>query len=102
MAGLGPAIHVFLVRLRLKTWMPATGAGMTPSPENRAVFRKRDMNPGKNKLWDSWPESRSCFADASSSDSWSPCDERDAGRRPDVRLHGQRGLPAQPPVSEQG
>jgi hypothetical protein len=30
--------------------------------ENRAGFRKRDMNPGKNKLWDSWPESRSCFA----------------------------------------
>jgi hypothetical protein len=29
MAGLVPAIHVFLCVTALKTWMPATSAGMT-------------------------------------------------------------------------
>ena len=29
MAGLVPAIHVFLVLRERKTWMPATGADMT-------------------------------------------------------------------------
>ena len=29
MAGLVPAIHVFSLDLALKTWMPATSAGMT-------------------------------------------------------------------------
>jgi hypothetical protein len=29
MAGLGPAIHVFLLPVGPKTWMPATSAGMT-------------------------------------------------------------------------
>jgi hypothetical protein len=29
MAGLVPAIHVFLAAARKKTWMPATSAGMT-------------------------------------------------------------------------
>jgi hypothetical protein len=36
MAGLVPAIHVFTERLRRKTWMPATGAGMTPSVVTRS------------------------------------------------------------------
>jgi len=31
-----------------------------PHPENRAAIGKREMNPGKNKLWDSGLESRSC------------------------------------------
>ena len=29
MAGLVPAIHVFFSAMLLKTWMPATSAGMT-------------------------------------------------------------------------
>ena len=29
MAGLAPAIHVFLFANSVKTWMPATSAGMT-------------------------------------------------------------------------
>jgi len=29
MAGLVPAIHVLLLNSKEKTWMPATGAGMT-------------------------------------------------------------------------
>jgi hypothetical protein len=29
MAGLVPAIHVFVVRKATKAWMPATSAGMT-------------------------------------------------------------------------
>ena len=29
MAGLGPAIHVFFATGAVKTWMPATSAGMT-------------------------------------------------------------------------
>jgi hypothetical protein len=29
MAGLVPAIHVFVLMAALKTWMPATSAGMT-------------------------------------------------------------------------
>jgi hypothetical protein len=29
MAGLVPAVYVFLVDPRKKTWMPATSAGMT-------------------------------------------------------------------------
>jgi hypothetical protein len=29
MAGLVPAIHVFGLTLVIKTWMPATSAGMT-------------------------------------------------------------------------
>jgi len=31
MAGLVPAIHVFLVLREIKTWMPAPSAGMTIS-----------------------------------------------------------------------
>jgi hypothetical protein len=35
MAGLVPAIHVFMLQICCKTWMPATNAGMTPKkPEN--------------------------------------------------------------------
>jgi hypothetical protein len=30
MAGLVPAIYVFLLAKECKTWMPATSAGMTP------------------------------------------------------------------------
>ncbi len=36
MAGLVPAIHVFLVPQARKTWMPATSAGMTA--ESAAQF----------------------------------------------------------------
>jgi len=36
MAGLVPAIHVFTEWLRRKTWMPATGAGMTPGAVTRS------------------------------------------------------------------
>jgi hypothetical protein len=32
MAGLVPAIHVLLVLRKIKTWMPATSAGMTIPP----------------------------------------------------------------------
>jgi hypothetical protein len=34
MAGLVPAIHVFLVNRRKKAWMPATSAGMTLERRN--------------------------------------------------------------------
>ncbi len=39
MAGLVPAIHVFLRGLATKTWMPATSAGMTmtTSRESRLI-----------------------------------------------------------------
>ena len=33
MAGLVPAIHVFIVPVHPKTWMPGTGPGMTESRE---------------------------------------------------------------------
>jgi hypothetical protein len=33
MAGLVPAIHVFARGLAVKTWMPATSAGMTANEE---------------------------------------------------------------------
>src|ERR1700683_296539 len=57
-------------------------------PENRLAARKREVNPQKNKLWDSNPESHSCFA-------WPILG---AGDAPDVvlspcdRLHGQCGV----------
>src|ERR1700685_485324 len=57
-------------------------------PENRLAARKREVNPQKNKLWDSNPESRSSFA-------WPILG---AGDAPDVvlspcdRLHGQCGM----------
>ena len=62
--------------------------------ENRAGFRKRDMNPAKNKVWDSEPESRSCCARDSGAG-----DEHRADRCACHRLHGQRGLPVRPLVS---
>ena len=67
-------------------------------PENRAVFRKRDMNPPKNKVWDSRAESRPCFAGDSFMASGAR-DEQAVGRRPHDRLHGQYGLPFEPSVS---
>jgi hypothetical protein len=54
-----------------KTWMAGTSPAMTDKCiENRAGFCKRDMNPPKNKLWDSEPGSRSCFAGDSLDESW--------------------------------
>jgi len=38
MAGLVPAIHVFDVCMAVKTWMPATSAGMTASVERNTVL----------------------------------------------------------------
>jgi hypothetical protein len=38
MAGLVPAIHVFLFRRCRKTWMPGTSPGMTP-----LLFSKVDL-----------------------------------------------------------
>ena len=69
--------------------------GPVRSPENRAAFCKRDMNPPKNKLWDSRPESRSCLG----GDSRRLSDARDADDCADGRLYDQYGLPIQPPVS---
>jgi hypothetical protein len=49
MAGLVPAIHVFLIRMAIKTWMPATSAGMTgreiahQSPTHFAAAHRRAM-----------------------------------------------------------
>ena len=62
--------------------------------QNRAGFRKRDMNPPKNKLWDSWPESRSCFAGDSGGR-----DERRARSRPCHCLCRQRGASARASVT---
>jgi hypothetical protein len=41
MAGLVPAIHVFLEAIAAKTWMPATSAGMTPHILAALVIRSR-------------------------------------------------------------
>jgi hypothetical protein len=37
MAGLVPAIHVFLVRYAVRTWMPGTRPGMTKERSSRLV-----------------------------------------------------------------
>ena len=38
MAGLVPAIHVFLLFVRLRTWMPGTSPGMTENwPHTRFI-----------------------------------------------------------------
>ena len=52
-----------------RLWVPASVA---TSGENRAAIRKREVNPAKNKLRDSEPESRSCLAGDCFGDSWSP------------------------------
>jgi hypothetical protein len=39
MAGLVPAIHVFLVEVAVKTWMPGTGPGMTSSMAHSDLLR---------------------------------------------------------------
>jgi hypothetical protein len=72
---------------------PAKTRSMRSLRQNRAGFRKRDMNPLKNKLWDSWPESRSCFAGDSGGR-----DERRAGSRSCHRLCRQRGASARASV----
>src|SRR5712671_499092 len=46
MAGLVPAIHVFLACPAIKTWMPATSAGMTSEPAlSRLVHSRRCHRP---------------------------------------------------------
>jgi hypothetical protein len=49
MAGLVPAIHVFLGDCTTKTWMPATSAGMTMerARQHKSTVAKRI--PGKNQ-----------------------------------------------------
>jgi hypothetical protein len=73
----------------------SSGTGRPSPPRIAPGFRKRDMNPAKNKVWDSRPESRSCFA-GDSFDGLGARDEQDADHRPCGRLSGQSFLPARP------
>lgn len=62
--------------------------------ENRAAIRKRVMNPGKNKVWDSRPECPSCLAG----------DSRSLLRAIILllpRKHGQRNRRPQTPIALQ-
>jgi len=47
MAGLVPAIYVFLSAVTIKTWRPGTSPGMTEQP-----FASKQKGPGKTGAFD--------------------------------------------------
>jgi hypothetical protein len=55
MAGLVPAIHVYLALPEAKTWMPGTRPGMTAEQDGRSSCPKVAILPQENPLASIYP-----------------------------------------------